>query len=104
MDCKNFEGCVERQALFHGDSTNNIAYLQQAANAAITGAIGTSGYGSPPVSRKRKPQELFFGGHLEKDTSNHRLAPFQQVLYIFTYSQLLRSCFVFDFNFVLFNR
>ncbi|XP_076940456.1 protein tesmin/TSO1-like CXC 5 [Bidens hawaiensis] len=82
MDCKNFEGCVERQALFHGDSTNNIAYLQQTANAAITGAIGTSGYGSPPVSRKRKPQELFFGGHLEKDLSNHRLAPFQQMNHI----------------------
>ncbi|XP_076906750.1 protein tesmin/TSO1-like CXC 5 [Bidens hawaiensis] len=82
MDCKNFEGCVERQALFHGDSTNNIAYLQQEANAAITGAIGTSGYGSPLVSRKRKPQELYFGGHLEKDSSNHRLAPFQQMNHI----------------------
>ncbi|KAI3801927.1 hypothetical protein L1987_30045 [Smallanthus sonchifolius] len=78
MDCKNYEGSEERQALFHGDSANNIAYLQQAANAAITGAIGSSGYGSPPVSRKRKAQELFFGGPLEKDSSVHRHAPFQQ--------------------------
>ncbi|MFS7993316.1 putative Lin-54 family protein [Helianthus anomalus] len=54
-------------------------YYQQAANAAIIGAIGTSDYGSPPVSRKRKAQELFFGALLEKDSSNHRLAPFQQV-------------------------
>ncbi|XP_024967964.1 protein tesmin/TSO1-like CXC 5 [Cynara cardunculus var. scolymus] len=84
MDCKNFEGSEERQALFHGDSANNIAYLQQAANAAITGAIGSSGYGSPPVSRKRKAQELFFGGPLEKDSSVHRLAPFQQTNHIKT--------------------
>ncbi|KAI7749352.1 hypothetical protein M8C21_026453 [Ambrosia artemisiifolia] len=84
MDCKNFEGSEERQALFHGDSASNIAYLQQAANAAITGAVGTSGYGSPPVSRKRKTQELYFGPPLEKDSSNHRLAPFQQVNHIKT--------------------
>ena len=60
MDCKNFEGSEERQALFHGDQNNNMAYIQQAANAAITGAIGSSGYSSPPVSKKRKGQELFF--------------------------------------------
>ncbi|KAF5802803.1 putative transcription factor Tesmin family [Helianthus annuus] len=84
MDCKNFEGSEERQALFHGDSANNIAYLQQAANAAITGAIGSSGYGSPPVSRKRKGQELYFGVPLEKDPSVHRLAQFQQTNHIKT--------------------
>ncbi|XP_024960337.1 protein tesmin/TSO1-like CXC 6 [Cynara cardunculus var. scolymus] len=82
MDCKNFEGSEERQALFHGDSANNIAYLQQAANAAITGAIGSSGYGSPPVSRKRKVQELFFGGPAAKDTSFHRIAQFQQTNHV----------------------
>lgn len=59
MDCKNFEGSDERQALFHGDQNNNMAYIQQAANAAITGAIGSSGYSSPPVSRKRKGPELW---------------------------------------------
>lgn len=61
MDCKNYEGSEERQALFHGDQNNNIVYIQQAANAAITGAIGSSGFSSPPVSRKRKGPELFFG-------------------------------------------
>lgn len=60
MDCKNFEGSEERQALFHGDQNNNVTYIQQAANAAITGAIGASGFSSPPVSKKRKGQELFF--------------------------------------------
>ncbi|KGN66810.1 protein tesmin/TSO1-like CXC 5 [Cucumis sativus] len=61
MDCKNFEGSEERQALFHGDHANNIAYIQQAANAAITGAIGSSGYACLPVSKKRKGPELGFG-------------------------------------------
>ncbi|KAI5383000.1 hypothetical protein KIW84_070416 [Lathyrus oleraceus] len=59
MDCKNFEGSEERQALFHGDQNNNMVFIQQAANAAITGAIGSSGYSSPPVSRKRKGSELW---------------------------------------------
>ncbi|KAG6739656.1 hypothetical protein POTOM_057269 [Populus tomentosa] len=77
MDCKNFEGSEERQALFHGDHGNNMAYIQQAANAAITGAIGSSGYASPPVSRKRKGQELFFGQTV-KDPSIDRLGHFQQ--------------------------
>ncbi|XP_059634953.1 protein tesmin/TSO1-like CXC 5 isoform X2 [Cornus florida] len=81
MDCKNFEGSEERQALFHGDHANNMMYIQQAANAAITGAIGSSGYGSPPVSKKRKGQELFFGP-TAKDPSVHRLAQFQQANYM----------------------
>lgn len=78
MDCKNFEGSEERQALFHGDHPNNLAYLQQ-ANAAITGAIGSSGYGSPPISKKRKGQDLCFGA-TSKDL--HRLAQFQQTNHI----------------------
>ncbi|KAJ1437968.1 Protein lin-54 [Sesbania bispinosa] len=68
MDCKNFEGSEERQALFHGDQNNNMAYIQQAANAAITGAVGSSGYSSPPVSRKRKGPEHFFGPTVKDPT------------------------------------
>ncbi|KAK8660576.1 hypothetical protein V6N13_051498 [Hibiscus sabdariffa] len=77
LDCKNFEGSEERQALFHGDHANNMAYIQQAANAAITGAIGSSGYASTPVSKKRKGQELFFGS-TAKDPSVLRLGSFPQ--------------------------
>ena len=65
----NFEGSEERQALFHGEHGNTMAYIQQAANAAITGAIGSSGFAIPPVSKKRKGQELFFGPTTSKDTS-----------------------------------
>ncbi|XP_054785496.1 protein tesmin/TSO1-like CXC 5 isoform X2 [Prosopis cineraria] len=81
MDCKNFEGSEERQALFHGDQNNNMAYIQQAANAAITGAIGSSGFSSPPVSKKRKGQEIFFGP-TTKDTPVGRLGQFQQANHI----------------------
>ncbi|KAL3332196.1 hypothetical protein AABB24_032676 [Solanum stoloniferum] len=76
MDCKNFEKSEERQALFHGDHANNMAYLQQAANAAITDAIGSSGYGSPPVNKNRKPQELFSGSMIKDPV--HTLGQFQQ--------------------------
>ncbi|KAE9597586.1 putative transcription factor Tesmin family [Lupinus albus] len=76
MYCKNFEGSEERQALFHGDQ-NNMVYIQQAANAAITGAVGSSGFSSPPVSKKRKGQELYFGATTTKDSSIGRLG--QQV-------------------------
>ncbi|KAI3446990.1 hypothetical protein Pfo_003655 [Paulownia fortunei] len=76
MDCKNYEGSEERQALFHGDHANNMMYIQQAANAAITGAIGSSGYGSPPLNKKRKGQELFFGSTV-KDPA-HRVGQLQQ--------------------------
>jgi len=94
MDCKNFEGSEERQALFHGDHGNNMAYIQQAANAAITGAIGSSGYASPPVSRKRKGQELFFG-HTVKDQSFDRLGHFQQVNVLLAYLFNLVSKIIF---------
>ncbi|XVE70436.1 hypothetical protein DITRI_Ditri10aG0072600 [Diplodiscus trichospermus] len=81
MDCKNFEGSEERQALFHGDHANNMAYIQQAANAAITGAIGSSGYASTPISKKRKGQELFFAS-TAKDPSVHRLGHFPQANHV----------------------
>ncbi|XP_039032639.1 protein tesmin/TSO1-like CXC 5 [Hibiscus syriacus] len=77
LDCKNFEGSEERQALFHGDHANNMAYIQQAANAAITGAIGSSGYASTPGSKKRKGHELLFGS-TARDPSVPRLGSFPQ--------------------------
>ncbi|KAL9261145.1 tesmin/TSO1-like CXC 5-like protein [Drosera capensis] len=75
IDCKNFEGSEERQALYR-DHGNNIAYIQQAANAAISGAIGSSGFMSAPASKKRKGQDLNFPG---KDPSFFRQVQFSQV-------------------------
>ncbi|KAK9274354.1 hypothetical protein L1049_019168 [Liquidambar formosana] len=77
MDCKNFEGSEERRALFHGEHANSIVYIQQAANAAISGAIGASGYGTPPASKKRKNQEPLFVP-TTNEQSVHRIAQFQQ--------------------------
>jgi len=53
MDCKNFEGSEGRRSLFQGDHKNSIN-MQQATNAAVNGAIGTTGFSSPSTSRKRK--------------------------------------------------
>ncbi|KDP34194.1 hypothetical protein JCGZ_07765 [Jatropha curcas] len=71
MDCKNFEGSEERRALFHGNH-NGITCMQQAANAAVSGAIGSSGYETPLASKKRKNEEIL--GSVTKDKS----AKFQQ--------------------------
>ncbi|XP_010915853.1 protein tesmin/TSO1-like CXC 5 [Elaeis guineensis] len=77
MDCKNYEGSEERRALFHSDLGNSHSYLQQAANAALNGAIGSSGFGSPPAFKKRKSQELFLPPTV-KDQSLLRLGQFPQ--------------------------
>jgi len=71
LDCKNFEGSEVRQSLFHGEHSHNLAYLQH-ANAAITGAIGSSGFASAPPPKRRKGQEIFFNQGT-KDSSTHRL-------------------------------
>ncbi|CAO2841915.1 unnamed protein product [Amaranthus hypochondriacus] len=76
IDCKNFDGSEERQALFHGDHANNLTYVQQATNTALTGAIGSSGFSPAPISRKRKGQELLLAP-TSKDTSLSRVEKFQ---------------------------
>lgn len=64
--------------MFHEDH-NTTPYIQQAANAAINGAIGSSGYGTPLVSRKRKDHQLRFAIGA-KDEANHMIAQGQKVL------------------------
>ncbi|XP_010438363.1 PREDICTED: protein tesmin/TSO1-like CXC 5 [Camelina sativa] len=76
LDCKNFEGSEERQALFHGEHANHMTYLQQAANAAITGAVGSSGFAPSPAPKRRKGQDILFN-QATKDSS--RLGQFPQV-------------------------
>ncbi|KAH7658302.1 Lin-54 family protein [Dioscorea alata] len=76
IDCKNFDGSEERRALFHGDHPNNLSYMQQAANAALNGAIGSSGYVSSP-SLKKKLKGLPFGTSA-KDQAIHRVAQLNQ--------------------------
>ncbi|KAF3339801.1 protein tesmin/TSO1-like CXC 5 isoform X4 [Carex littledalei] len=66
MDCKNFDGSEERHALFHGDQRNSI-YMQQAANAAINGAVGLPGLMSPSSSRKRKASDVVPMGNQQRN-------------------------------------
>uniref|UniRef100_A0A7N0ZXM7 CRC domain-containing protein n=1 Tax=Kalanchoe fedtschenkoi TaxID=63787 RepID=A0A7N0ZXM7_KALFE len=83
IDCKNFEGSEERKAI-HGDQATNMAYIQQAANAAITGAVGLSGFISPPLTKRRKGPDIFFGSssndlskieHIERANTGKSPAP-----------------------------
>ncbi|KAK1309925.1 Protein tesmin/TSO1-like CXC 5 [Acorus calamus] len=90
MDCKNFEGSEERRALFHDDSNNSLNYIQQAANAAITGAVGSPGYGTPTTSRKRKNHGLYFANAI-KDQPVHRLGQLMQANNIKTSATLTSS-------------
>ncbi|KAF2551329.1 hypothetical protein F2Q68_00037559 [Brassica cretica] len=69
LDCKNFDGSEERLALFHGEHANNMAYLQQAANAAITGAVGSSGFAPYPAPKRRKGGQDISFNQASKDTS-----------------------------------
>lgn len=78
LDCKNFDGSEERLALFHGEHSNNMTYLQHAANAAITGAVGSSGFAPPPAPKRRKGQDIMFN-QATKDSPTHRLGQFPQV-------------------------
>lgn len=78
MDCKNFDGSEERRAIFHEDH-NTVANVQQ-ANAAISGAVGSSGFG-PLVSRQRPSDELF-SGIGARDQSAHRITHTQQVQFV----------------------
>lgn len=61
MDCKNFEGSEEGRALYHGEHDNVMAFIQQATNAPINGAVGSCGFGTPPAIKKRKVQHLVIG-------------------------------------------
>ncbi|KAF0904345.1 hypothetical protein E2562_033418 [Oryza meyeriana var. granulata] len=57
MDCKNFEGSEELRAITQGDNSSDRNNIQHAANVALNGAIGSSGYRYSPVRRKRPPED-----------------------------------------------
>jgi hypothetical protein len=57
MDCKNYEGSEELRSTTQGDNSCDRNNIQQAANVALNGAIGSSGYRFSPVRRKRPPED-----------------------------------------------
>lgn len=83
INCKNFEGSEDRWNLLHGEHANTIAQLKQAANAAITRAIGAikEKKGESPyllVSENKRAHELYFMSSAN-DPSFQRLEHFQRV-------------------------
>ncbi|KAG5065671.1 hypothetical protein AAZX31_04G079500 [Glycine max] len=77
MDCKNFEGSDERIAIFHKDY--NLVHMKQAANATISGAVGSSGYGTHITPKKRKNQEMFPGKSAMDQTVNMTAQYLQEI-------------------------
>ncbi|XP_020216191.1 protein tesmin/TSO1-like CXC 6 [Cajanus cajan] len=75
MDCKNFEGSDERRAILHKEY--NLVHIKQASNAANTGVVGSSGYGTRLTPKKRKIQEMFPGKSAMDQTVN-MIAQYQQ--------------------------
>lgn len=88
MDCKNFEGSEERKALFQGDHKNSI-HMQQAANAAVNGAIGAAAFSSPSTSRKRKHIDPSLD-HSAKENGAHRTNHVPQVMTISRFQQAVQ--------------
>lgn len=88
-DCKNFEGSEERMTLFHG-THDAMAYIQRAANAAINGAVGSSGYGVPPAMKKIKLDN--FSSMPRNGRSSRASARYQQVFSLFA-TLAVQVCF-----------
>lgn len=76
MDCKNLQERGERAST--GRNTEYLAFIKQ-TNAAISGAIGISGYRSRK-SRKTKDWDDFPGSNSE-DQQNLRLLKDPKVLH-----------------------
>ena len=107
MDCKNFEGSEERRSLFQGDHKNSVN-MQQATNAAVNGAIGTTGFSSPSTSRKRKHIDPSLD-HSNKEHVAQRNGHLPQVMVVsktsaciafapIVYLGIALSSWVFDFR------
>ncbi|XP_042416343.1 protein tesmin/TSO1-like CXC 5 [Zingiber officinale] len=77
MDCKNFEGSGERNALFRGDHGSTLC-MQYTTNDSSNGAIGAPVLLSSSASKKRKHQDTFFCTS-SKDQPAKSLAPILQV-------------------------
>ncbi|KAG6492150.1 hypothetical protein ZIOFF_047100 [Zingiber officinale] len=77
MDCKNFEGSGERNALFRGDHGSTLC-MQHTTNDSSNGAIGAPVLLSSSASKKRKHQDTFFCTS-SKDQPTKSLAPILQV-------------------------
>ncbi|KAH9321368.1 hypothetical protein KI387_016007, partial [Taxus chinensis] len=61
IDCKNYESCEERKALYCEDTTASVNYTQLPSNVPISGTSRSIGHSFPSPSKKRKAQEFHSG-------------------------------------------
>ncbi|KAG8055337.1 hypothetical protein GUJ93_ZPchr0001g31204 [Zizania palustris] len=94
MDCKNFDGNEERKALFQGDHKNAI-HMQQAANAAVNGAIGAAAFSSPSTSRRRKHIDPSLD-HSAKEHETHRNSHLPQAEVLCSITRKLLFCHAYN--------
>lgn len=92
MDCKNFEASDERRALFYEEC--NLFHIKQAANAAISGAVGSSGYGTHITPKKRKIQEIFYSKSATDQTVNLTAQYQQEIDHIASSPSSMSTSFV----------
>ncbi|KQK18272.1 protein tesmin/TSO1-like CXC 5 isoform X1 [Brachypodium distachyon] len=58
MDCKNFEGSEELQAIIQGYNASDRNNIQQATNVTLNGPIGSSGHKCSPACRRHPDDPL----------------------------------------------
>ncbi|CAL5205198.1 unnamed protein product [Lathyrus oleraceus] len=68
MDCKNFEGCDERRAVFQEEC--KLVQIRQTTNAAISGAVGPFSPRTHITPKKRKIPEILSGKSFIDQTVN----------------------------------
>ncbi|CAL0319234.1 unnamed protein product [Lupinus luteus] len=94
MDCKNLELSDQHRAVFNEEQ--NLVCTKQAANAAISGAVGSSGYGTQTVAKKRKAQKILSGNSATDQTVNQTGHYQQEIDPIASSPSPLLSSFVSD--------
>ncbi|OIV96564.1 hypothetical protein TanjilG_24217 [Lupinus angustifolius] len=76
MDCKNLELSDQQRAVFNEE--HNLVHTKQAANAALSGAFGSSGYGTHTTAKKRKAQKIL-SGNSATDQTVDQTAQYRQI-------------------------
>ncbi|XP_019416009.1 PREDICTED: protein tesmin/TSO1-like CXC 5 isoform X2 [Lupinus angustifolius] len=94
MDCKNLELSDQQRAVFNEE--HNLVHTKQAANAALSGAFGSSGYGTHTTAKKRKAQKILSGNSATDQTVDQTAQYRQEIDPIASSPSPLSSSFVSD--------
>ncbi|KAF1871235.1 hypothetical protein Lal_00020027 [Lupinus albus] len=94
MDCKNLELSDQQRSVFNEE--HNLVPTKQAANAVISGTVGSSGYGTHTTAKKRKAQKILCGNSATDQTVNQTAQYQQEIDPISSSPSPLSSSFVSD--------